>query len=109
MELYKWIEKETQLGYHKLLHQRLEELKNPNTNTDLYVFGKLKIDFLYHIENYLLKELFIDNVKLQKLKLWVQDSSLFNFKIYPLVSLEPNDEVDLFFKDYNGLMGIKYY
>ena len=43
-----------------LLEKKLNELNNPNTNLDLFVFGKLKKEILESIEYYQLKELYIE-------------------------------------------------
>jgi hypothetical protein len=93
---------------HLLLEKRLNDMKNEKTNIDLYIFGKLKIEIKESIENYLVKELYIDEKKLDKLKLLV-DNSLLNFKIIPIKSLQNGDIADNFIRDYNGLMAIKYY
>ena len=91
-----------------LLEKKLNELKNPNTNLDLFIFGKLKKEILEAIECYQLKELYIEERKLDKLRNFVDDSYL-NFTIIPIQSLENGDIANTFIKDYNGLMGIKYY
>lgn len=91
-----------------LLEKKLSELSNPNTNLDLFVFGKLKKEILTSIEYYQLKELYIEERKLDKLKQFV-DNSYLNFNIIPIQVLKNGDIADKFIKDYNGLMGIKYY
>ena len=48
---------------NNLLEGRLNELSNPNTNLDLFVFGKLKKEILTAIECYQLKELYIEERK----------------------------------------------
>jgi len=93
---------------HRLLEKRLGEIKNEKTNLDLFVFGKLKKEILDAVENYQLKELYIDAKKLEKLETFCAPECL-NFTIIPIVSLEPGDTGDCFLKDYNGLMGIRYY
>ena len=90
------------------LEKRLNDIKNVNTNIDLYVFGKLKIEIKEAIESYSIKELYIEDKKLEKLKEFI-DHDLLNFKIVPIKSLEIGDSADTFIKDYNGLMGIKYF
>lgn len=107
---------EINLYFHKrkyeknndLLESRLNEINNENTNLDLFVFGKLKKEILTSIEYYQLKELFIEERKLDKLKQFVDESYL-NFKIIPIISLKDGDIACKFINDYNGLMGIKYY
>ncbi len=94
---------------HILLENKLNELKNDNCNTDLFVFGKLKFEIKEAIELYQLKELYIDEKKLENLKRIIDDESYFNFKIIPIKSLENGDLASFFLKDYNGIMGIKYY
>ena len=91
-----------------LLEKKLNELSNENTNLDLFVFGKLKKEILTSIEYYQLKELYIEERKLEKLKQFVDDSYL-NFKIIPIQIIKEGDIASKFIKDYNGLMGIKYY
>jgi len=91
-----------------LLEKKLNELNNPNTNLDLFVFGKLKKEILSSIEYYQLKELYIEERKLEKLKQFV-DESFLNFSIIPIQVINSGDIADKFIKDYNGLMGIKYY
>jgi hypothetical protein len=108
-EFFDYLEKEKQLKNQEMLKIKLDELQNSKINTDLYVFGKLKDEFKYNIENYLLKELYIEKTKLNKLKTILNDESLFNFKIYEIESIEKNDVAENFIKNYNGLMGIKYY
>ena len=106
--LYNLYENEVMKKNHLLLKEKLEALKNEKTNLDLYVFGKLKFEIKDSIESYLIKELYIEDKKLEKLKTFV-DESLFNFKIIPIKSLEEGDIAYNFIKDYNGIMGIKYY
>jgi hypothetical protein len=91
-----------------LLEKKLNELNDSRSNTDLFVFGKLKIEIKDAIESYLLKELYIETQKLDKLKNFIDDS-FFNFKIIPIRSLSNGDSADQFIKNYNGIMGIKYY
>lgn len=90
------------------LEKRLNDLQNEKTNTDLYLFGKLKIEIKEAIESYSVKELYIEDRKLEKLKDFV-DESFFNFKIITIKSLESGDSADQFIKNYNGIMGIKYF
>ena len=90
------------------LEKRLNDLQNEKTNTDLYLFGKLKIEIKEAIESYSLKELYIEDRKLEKLKEFV-DESFFNFKIITIKSLECGDSADHFIRNYNGIMGIKYF
>tara|TARA_Y200000002_G_C22682641_1_gene664707 strand:- start:2475 stop:3419 length:945 start_codon:yes stop_codon:yes gene_type:complete len=93
---------------NSLLENKLNELNNTNTNLDLFVFGKLKKEILQSIECYQLKELYIEERKLNKLKEFIDDS-YFNFKIIPIKTLKDGDIASKFINDYNGLMGIKYY
>jgi len=93
---------------NNLLEGRLNELSNPNTNLDLFVFGKLKKEILTAIECYQLKELYIEERKLEKLRQFV-DGNCLNFKIVPIQILKQGDVAEKFIKDYNGLMGVKYY
>ncbi len=89
------------------LDKRLIELENPKY-VDLYVFGKLKVEIKEAMECYALKELFIEEKKLEKLKEFVEPE-YFNFKIYTIRSLEVGDSASNFINSYNGIMGIKYY
>ena len=77
-------------------------------NIDLYVFGKLKFEIKDAMESYLLKELFIEDKKLENLKEFVSNE-FFNFKIYPIKVLEVGDSAYNFINSYNGIMGIKYF
>ena len=86
-----------------LLEKRLNDLKNEKTNIDLYVFGRLKFEIKEAIETYSLKELYIQDIKLEKLKTFIDESYL-NFKIIPI-----KRNAESFIKDYNGIMGIKYF
>jgi hypothetical protein len=107
-ELYSLYEYEIMKENNILLRKRLDELKNENTNLDLFVFGKLKFEIKEAIESYSLKELYIETKKLENLKKFISDEFL-NFKIIPIKSLEDGDDAFNFIKDYNGLMGIKYF
>jgi hypothetical protein len=90
------------------LEKRLGDLKNPNTNIDLYIFGKIKNEIKEAVELYSVKELYIDNNKIERLREVISEEYL-NFKIIPIKSLENGDSAALFIKDYNGIMAIKYY
>ena len=107
-ELYNLYELEIIKNNNLLLEKRLVDLQNQNTNLDLYVFGKLKNEIKEAIEMYLLKELFIEDKKIEKLKKIVNNDFL-NFKIIEIKSLKEGDIAYNFIKDYNGIMGIKYY
>ncbi len=93
---------------HLILQNRLNDLQNQN-KIDLYVFGKLKFEIKGAIESYLIKELFIQKEKYEKLLTFVEDKSAFNFKVYFIDIIENGDIGDTFIKNYNGVMGIKYY
>lgn len=107
-EMYEVYEQDRIKGNHLLLKKRLDDMQNSNTNLDLYVFGKLKLEIKDSIECYSIKELYITKEKLDKLKTFVE-SEFFNFKIILIESLEPGDIAEQFIKDYNGIMGMKYY
>ena len=107
-DLYNLYEDEIMKNNHILLEKKLDELKNENTNSDLYIFGKLKFEIKEAIESYSIKELYIEDKKLEKLKTFI-DNNFLNFKIIPIKSLENFDIGYNFIKDYNGIMGIKYY
>jgi len=107
-QLYNLYETENIKKNHILLEKKLSDMQNPNTNLDLYVFGKLKIEIKEAIEMYLLKELYIEDKKLENLKKFV-DNNFLNFKIIEIKSLKDGDIGYNFIKNYNGIMGIKYY
>lgn len=94
---------------NELLEKKLNELTNPNANLELFVFGKLKKEILTAIENYQLKELYIEKRKFEILKDCIEDDSCLNFKIIEIESLKDGDIASQFFNDYKGLMGIKYF
>ncbi len=106
-ELIKRYEDEKMKIRMTILEERLRDI-NDEKKVDLYVFGRLKMEIKEHVENYMLKELFIEERKLKILKECIDESCL-NFTIYPIVSLEKGDIADEFIQKYNGLMGIKYY
>jgi hypothetical protein len=105
-EVYTLYENENMKKKHILLEKKLNDLKNENT--DLYVFGKLKMEIKEAIETYMLKELYIENKKYDKLKTFIDDAYL-NFNVITIKSIESGDIGDMFIKNYNGIMGIKYY
>jgi hypothetical protein len=106
-EIWKLNEDEKMRDNLRYLEEKLEGLNNEK-NIDLYVFGRIKKEIAEHIENYMLKELFIEERKIEILKTCVSEETL-NFKIIPIRSLENGDIGDEFIKKYNGLMGLKYY
>ena len=78
-QLYNLYEEQVMKGNHIYLQKRLDDIKNEKTNLDLYLFGKLKFEIKDAIESYSVKELYIEDKKLEKLKSFV-DSNCFNFK-----------------------------
>jgi len=92
-----------------LLEKKLGELQDNRVNTDLYVFGRLKMEIKEAVESYSLKELYIEQRKIELLKNCVEDNACFNFKIIPVESLKEGDIGERFIKEYKGLMGIKYF
>ena len=106
--LYSYYEEELIKKNHIELEKRLNDLQNIKTNIDLYIFGKLKIEIKDAIESYSIKELYIEDRKLELLKNFI-DNDLLNFKIYTIKSLKNGDIAEQFIKDYNGIMGIKYF
>lgn len=92
-----------------LLEKKLDELQDSRTNTDLYVFGRLKMEIKEAVEAYSLKELYIEQRKIELLKKSIEDHACFNFKIIPIISLKEGDIGERFIKEYKGLMGIKYF
>lgn len=107
-ELNEIHEKEEIKGTHLILQSRLNDLQNEN-KIDLYVFGKLKFEIKDAIEAYLIKELFIQKEKYEKLCTFIKDKSALNFKVYFVDKIENGDIGDTFIKNFNGIMGIKYY
>lgn len=90
------------------LEKRLNDLHNEKTNTDLYVFGKLKDIVSQYIETYSVKELYIEERKIARLK-EITDPDCLNFRIIPIRVMEDGDSASKFINDYNGIMAIKYY
>jgi len=90
------------------LEKKLNDLNNEKTNTDLYVFGKLKDIVPEYIETYSIKELYIEERKIEKLK-EIADPDCLNFRIIPIRVIEDGDSASQFIKNYNGIMGIKYF
>lgn len=107
-ELTEIHEKEEVKANHILLESRLNDLQI-ESKIDLFVFGKLKFEIKDAIEAYLIKELFIQKEKYEKLQTFIEDKSAFNFKVYFIDKIENGDIGDTFIKNYNGIMGIKYY
>jgi len=107
-QFFEWKEKRAMLEYHALLQQRLDAIQNPKTNLDLYVFGKLRPVIIPEIEAYALKELFIDEAKIERLRQFAPPEAL-NFRLLPIRVLEKGDVADRFISEYNGLMGIRYF
>jgi hypothetical protein len=105
---FEWKEKRAMLEHHALLQQRLDAIQNPKTNLDLYVFGKLRPVIIPAIEAYALKELFIDESKIDRLRQLAPSEAL-NFRLLPIRTLEKGDVADRFISEYNGLMGIRYF
>lgn len=103
-EVYELYENELMKKNHIMLSNRISDMKNENTNLDLYIFGEIQ----EAIESYIIKELYIEDKKLEKLRSFT-DESFLNFKIIKIKSLENGDIADQFIKDYNGIIGIKYY
>ncbi len=107
-ELNEIHEKEEMKATHLILQSRLNDLQN-ESKIDLYVFGKLKFEIKDAIEAYLIKELFIQKEKYEKLYTFIEDKSAFNFKVYFVDKIENGDIGDTFIKNFNGIMGVKYY
>ncbi len=106
-DIWKLNEDEKMKENLRYLNEKMEGINNEK-NIDLYVFGRIKKEIAEHIENYMLKELFIEERKVDILKTCVGEETL-NFKIIPIRSLESGDIGQEFIEKYNGLMGIKYY
>ncbi len=106
-DIWKLNEDEKMKENLRYLSEKLEGLNNEK-NIDLYVFGRIKKEIAEHIENYMIKELFIEERKIEILKTCVSEETL-NFKIIPIRSLQNGDIGEEFIQKYNGLMGLKYY
>uniref|UniRef100_A0A6C0K4I7 Uncharacterized protein n=1 Tax=viral metagenome TaxID=1070528 RepID=A0A6C0K4I7_9ZZZZ len=107
-QFFEWKERREMQEHHALLEQRLEAIKNPKTNLDLYVFGKMRPTIVPAIEAYELKELFIDEAKMDRLRQLAPPEAL-NFRLVPIRVLEKGDVGDRFLTEYNGLMGLRYF
>jgi len=83
----------------------LSQLTNPACD-NLFLFGKKEVS--QGIMGYLIKKLFITQKLLTKLKNKIDDS-LLNFDIVIVDSLNSGDIGDSFIKEYEGLIGVKYY
>ena len=107
-EIYETYEKSIYKKNNIELEKELKNLNNEKINTDLYVFGKLKDIVKEYIETYSIKELYIEEKKIKRLK-EITDPDCLNFKIIPIISLEEGDMASIFIKNYNGIMAIKYF
>lgn len=83
----------------------LNQLENPNLINKI-LFGKNEVS--NGILDYMIKILFIDKKLLKSLKKNISSEYL-NFKIIEIESLKSGDIGDLFLKNYDGIIGIKYY
>ncbi len=106
-EVWMWKKDEEMKMNLALLEERLRDITDER-KIDLFVFGRIKIEIKEHIDNYLLKELFIEERKIKILESIVPQETL-NFRIIPIRSLQSGDIAQEFIEKYNGLMGIKYY
>ena len=88
------------------LEKKCKEM-NDEKKMDTFIFGKKK-DFFEAIECYIIKELYIEESKWNKWKKEL-DSSLLNFEVIVITSLEKGDFADSWIENYKGMMGIKYY
>ena len=107
-EIYSIYQEKIYKNNLELLEKKLNELNNEKTNLDLFVFGKLKMEIKEAIETYSLKELYIEERKLELLK-DILEPEYFNFKIILIRSFQNGDIGYKFINDYKGLMGIKYF
>jgi len=107
-EIYSIYQEKIYKNNLELLEKKLNELNNEKTNLDLFVFGRLKMEIKDAVEAYSVKELYIEERKLELLK-DILDTEYFNFKIILIKSFQTGDIGDKFIKDYKGLMGIKYF
>ena len=74
--------------------------------SDKFVFGRKEISEA--IENYMVKKLFI-NSKLLSVLRNKADSSLLNFTIVEIKSLENGDPGHILNRDYFGMIAVRYY
>lgn len=74
--------------------------------SDKFVFGRKEIGEA--IENYMVKKLFINSKLLSILKSKA-DSSLLNFTIVEIKSLQPGDPGNILNRDYFGMIAVRYY
>jgi hypothetical protein len=100
------------LGRRARMMKSHERLKSHLTaiaeRPELYVFGLLRGPILEAVESFALRELYIDPKKLERLR-GLADASCFNFEIIEIEPLENNDTGDVFFRDYRGMLGVRYY
>ncbi|NDE16495.1 hypothetical protein EBZ80_16340, partial [bacterium] len=101
-----------ELGERARMRQRHERLKIHlaaiGERPELYVFGLLRGPILEAVESFALRELYIDPKKLKRLRT-MADASCFNFEVIEIEPLENGDTGDVFFRDYRGMLGVRYY
>ena len=97
--------KNIELNQEILKSEFLDNIENPAV-IDKLIFGKQ--DISEAINNYLIKKLFINPKLYEHLKKNADPSTL-NFEIIIVQSLKPGDYGQILNKNYNGMVGIKYY
>ena len=98
-------EKEIKDNQEKFKKEFLDNIQNPN-ECDKLLFGKKEVGDA--ILNYMVKKIFVNPKILKMLKDKVDKSAL-NFEINLIKSLETGDYGQLLNKEFDGIVGIKYY
>ena len=88
-----------------LMNEALNQLQNPNL-MNKFLFGKEEIS--KGILEYMIQKLFISRKLFNSLKKNIEIEYL-NFKIIIIDKLKDGDIGDIFIKNYDGILGIKYY
>ena len=88
-----------------LQNEVLSQLQNPNL-MNKFLFGKTEIS--KGILEYMIQKLFITKKLFNSLKKNIESEYL-NFKIIIIDKLKNGDIGDIFIKNYDGILGIKYY
>ena len=89
----------------KFREEILDNITNPNVQ-DKIIFGKKEIGAA--IQGYMIKKLFI-NPKMLKILKEKAEPSLLNFEINIVKSIESGDHGYTLNKNYDGMVGLKYY
>lgn len=103
-ELMSLITRNDMLELHKELHDCILMISNEQT-MHMVSCGK---NLISDINNYMIKKLYCTPKMAKRVKDKF-DKNVLNFKLIEITSLEKNDIYDELDKDYNGIIGIKYY